>query len=322
MIALTWVPEAIRLAVWVYIALGVVALLVALIKPKRVLLKLFFALVAIASFVLPPFLLLRGDKEKKDEVNAVYRQKLKAATERFEERCKGAGEKIYRKVENVDGIVWMKWREPISNAGNYAEQFKLNDPYGRDCGGDDCMVRLLRITKGAELNLESAKKHEKGYRFVETIDPTDGQRYRYKGVMAIPKPWTYETLSREKAKYGKVIEESNYEFTIEREMIDKFSARYGVIWEDISTQEDREHWIAGSSLKLIDLQNDEIIAERIGFMMDRGLGSQEGFRSPWLMAASNACPAFDISSAGYPMMISRTSWFVHKFLIPGKLNEQ
>src|SRR5690606_29528976 len=70
------------------------------------------------------------------------------------------------------------------------------------------------------------------------------------------------------------------------------SPRYGVTFEDISTRQEREYWIAGSSLKVIDLQTGEVIAERIGYMYDWAQGSKAGHRSPWLFAADNACPAF------------------------------
>ena len=63
-------------------------------------------------------------------------------------------------------------------------------------------------------------------------------------------------------------------------------------FDDISTHEDRQHWIAGSSLKVIDLETDDVIAERIGYMVDRAQGSRAGNRSPWLFAADTACPDF------------------------------
>ncbi len=218
--------------------------------------------------------------------------RLNALMARFNERCKSAGEKVNRTVENVDGVVWMKWREPISNADNFASQFKLNDPYGQDCGEQDCIANLLRATKGSELNPEEAKRHSNGYRFVETIDPSDGIRYRYVAVIKLRSIWTEEAIAREKQLTGKTIGPSDYAFAMEREPIDKYSARYGITWDDISTQEDREHWIAGGSLKVIDLQTNEVIAERDGYMMDIGQGSQEGFRSPWLYAQQTACPEF------------------------------
>ena len=68
--------------------------------------------------------------------------------------------------------------------------------------------------------------------------------------------------------------------------------RYGVTYDDISTREERDYWIAGSWLKVIDLKTNEVVAERIGYMMDRGQGNTSGGRAPWLLAADNACPSF------------------------------
>lgn len=50
--------------------------------------------------------------------------------------------------------------------------------------------------------------------------------------------------------------------------------------------------VEGSSLRVLDLQTNEVIAERIGYMMDWAQGSQAGGRSPWLFAADYACPSF------------------------------
>ena len=91
--------------------------------------------------------------------------------------------------------------------------------------------------------------------------------------------------------------------------------RYGIIYEDISTPEDRKFWIAGSSLKVIDTTTKEVIGERIGYMMDPGQGNKSGGRSPWFIAAHHACPAFDGINPGVPQG-GQTDIFVEKVLNP------
>ena len=66
----------------------------------------------------------------------------------FQERCKTAGEKIHRTVENVDGILLMKIR-PIKT--DFSNQFVLDDPYVDDTGGDG----YIR-TKGVSFGLISS----------------------------------------------------------------------------------------------------------------------------------------------------------------------
>lgn len=229
----------------------------------------------------------------------------------FAERCKSSGETIKRTVENVDGVVWMKWREPYSNAGNFAEQFKLNDPFGRDCGAETCIADLLRVSKGAELNPEEARRQSRGYRFVETLDPRDGQRYRYTATLG--HNWSEESVERSKRETGEGPSMHSYRMKLVREPIEAFSARFGIVWEDASTEEDRKYWIAGGKLFVVDLSSNERLAQRVGYMVDQGQGSQEGGRSPWLFARRNACPAL-VDNDGRHTEIGFTSRFALRVL--------
>jgi hypothetical protein len=212
-----------------------------------------------------------------------WQQRSRAAQAHFEMRCKSAGETVKRTVDNVEGIVWMKWRERYDVLDDY-DQFKLSDPYGRDCDAEGCIEQLLRPTKGLELAQERKASARTGFAFVETIDPRDGKAYRY----------TLRLL----AKDPQLVTAPDPK--LERVAVDKLRTQYGITWEDISTREDREHWIAGGSLKVIDMQTNEVIAERVGYMMDRGLGSRTGFRTPWLYAQQNACPRYPGGMHRYP----------------------
>jgi hypothetical protein len=235
----------------------------------------------------------------------------KKAMALFAERCKSSGETIKRFVENVDGVVWMKWREPYSNAGNFAEQFKLNDPFGRDCGAESCIADLLRVSRGMELNPQQTKLHSKGYRFVETIDPADGKPYRY--IAQLAHSWSEEGVERHKRETGTDVPMHSYRVRLVREQIEAFTARYGLVWEDISTSEDRKHWIAGGRLRIVDLSSNETLAERLGYMIDQGQGSEEGGRSPWLFARSTACPAL-VDRDGERTEVGFTSRFALRVL--------
>jgi hypothetical protein len=237
----------------------------------------------------------------------------KKAMALFAERCKSSGETIKRVVENVDGVVWMKWREPYSNAGNFAEQFKLNDPFGRDCGAESCIADLLRVSEGADLNQEEAARHSRGYRFVEAVDPADGRRYRY--TARLRHTWSAEGVERHKRETGQELPPYVYRLQIVREPIEAFSAKYGIGWEDISTNEDRKHWVAGGRLRIVDLSSDESLAERVGYVVDQGQGSEEGGRSPWLFARRTACPAL-IDSKGNRTQIGFTLRFASQVLRP------
>ncbi len=111
----------------------------------------------------------------------------------------------------------------------------------------------------------------------------------------------------------------NYDLNIYAYVLDKVPAsgsapRYGVTYDDISTRKDRDYWIAGSSLRVIDLQTNEVMAERIGYMMDRGQGNTSGGRSPWRLAANVACPAFPRFDRNPPFQLQQTRRFVEAVL--------
>ena len=116
------------------------------------------------------------------------------------------------------------------------------------------------------------------------------------------------------------------DFVLDKVPASGLPPRYGVTYDDISTHEEREYWIAGSSLKVIDLNAKEVIAERIGYMMDRRQGDRAGGRSPWLLAANNACPDFHrfpdpaVKVPGPSAQIRQTQDFVEKVLKPKQGN--
>ena len=228
--------------------------------------------------------------DERQQAQAAYAQKLAAATALFKERCKTAGETIKRTVQNVDGVVWMKWRS--FDVSDVYDQFKLFDPFGRDCWAEGCIEQLLILPKQNGRFEEEFKQRKGRFSFVESVDPSNGVKYRYVGSMKLSPSWTEEGVAKHKRDTGQDVPDYAYLFSIKATPIDRFTARYGITWDDISTREDREHWIAGGSLKVIDLKTNEVIAERVGYMMDRGLGGRGGHRQPWAFAEQYACPEF------------------------------
>jgi hypothetical protein len=208
----------------------------------------------------------------------------------FAERCKTAGEKIYRTVENVEGVYLLKIRPKQIN---FDDQFRLDDPYGSDLGGDGYIESFLSDTHVPQ---------RPAYVYAEAIDPQNGRRYRY--TVRIEEPW----------QTNKSYLKGYTRFVLDKVAASGPTPRYGVTYDDISTREEREYWIAGSLLRVIDLQTDEVIAERVGYMMDWAQGSRGGGRSPWLLATRQACPEFPgLHSVAQTRQTKR---FVEKVLKP------
>ncbi len=244
-----------------------------------------------------------------------FNDRLEIADAMFVERCKKSGVFIHKTVEDVEGLFLMKLRPDVVNYGN---QFRLDDPYGKDVRGDRYIKSFLRGGHGTShesSTIEGVPPKPNGYHYVDGIDPTDGVRYRYTGsIKDIVKRSSFIGGGSGKTFVVKA-------FSLDKTPVLDDFPRYGVTYDDISTREEREYWIAGSSLKVIDLETDEIIAERIGYMMDYAQGSNAGNRSPWLFAANNACPTFQRNSLDQPKngssaQLWQTVYFVEQVLIP------
>ena len=266
--------------------------------------KGIYAVLVLAAFIAP----LVPEVLRQTE----FRNRQATAKSMFEERCKTAGEKIYKTVEGVEGIYLMK----IRTSTNFGNQFELDDPYGHDSTGDQYLLNFLQGYYHQRNEAPVAGSPPRtGFHYIEAQDPKDGKRYRYTGRIEQP------SLTNE-----------HYSKDYKRFVLDKAPApgkppRYGVTYDDISTQEEREYWIAGSSLKVIDLETNEVIGERIGYMMDWAQGSRAGQRSPWLFAADNACPGFQwnpnfpvtrSNGGGSSQQPGQTITFVEKVLKPSK----
>jgi hypothetical protein len=282
--------------------------------------------VVLVVLVLLPILIaqrmMRAEKAQQlasEKTDAEFKARLEVAEVLFKKRCETAGEFIDKTVPDVKGVVWMKWRMRPAKYGR--GQFDRDDIYGSDCEEQGCIEQFLRSTFVVP-NHDMNKPYlpENGYEFVETTDPRDGEEYRYiAGVVA--------TVKRTPENRAKAIKNNNgvdpgeyvFGFGMQREPIKKFSAGYGITWEEVSTREDREHWIAGGAISIIDLQTNKLVAKRVGYMMDPGLGSTAGFRDPWGFARYNSCPEQPKLPDGRP--VSREDEkkaFVFKVLQPTK----
>jgi hypothetical protein len=274
--------KAINLLYWIVAAL-VIAVTWRRAEGRRS--KILLSVVAASLFLVLPVLRI----SRAVQLQTRYAE----ARALFDERCRTSGEKILKTVSDVDGIFLLRPRPAGLNLSN---QYELDDPYASDFRGSAYIVSFLM---GRNPDGSFTEKNTNGaFRFVETADPQTGGVLRWTPVLT-------PRASRDAI-----------DISLKKEIAAKRRSKYGVTWSDLSTREDRDHWIAGSSLRIVDLETNNTIAERIGYMFDAGLGDQTGGRSPWAYATYNACPAFDRGTAGTPMKASRDRGFVLRVLSP------
>ena len=189
--------------------------------------------------------------------------------ERFNRYCKEkAGEKIYRRVADVESILVMRPR-PDASETQFTDQQWRGDPYGfglSDAAEIGSLLRPDRASTNAPLLM--------GYTFAE-VSIVDGsgsrQTKQYRVVKQDARDAAYNDL--------------------QVAVVNDQRSKFGFTWEDISTSEDRHYWIAGGVLRVVDLTTNEIIAERVGYLIDPLFGNRSSGRVPWLAAVSRACPA-------------------------------
>ena len=216
----------------------------------------------------------------------------------FAEGCKRSGEFISRTVPGIEGILLMKLRPTDHSPYNQ----NAVDPYGYDFdwvsrGKPPPYISTFLIGKDENGFLQETRPIVKpGYKYVDATDSSDGKRYRYTGALKDVTHTSSILIGGDgKTKFV------TRDFVVEREIAQGTAPRYGVTYDDITTPEERSYWIAGSSLRIIDLKTNEVIAERIGYMVDFAQGATPGGRQPWTFARKNkgwSCPELNSQSYG------------------------
>lgn len=182
----------------------------------------------------------------------------------FKHKCDTeAGEKIYKTFTGVRSVLVVKPLPPATDRDHF-DQYWMGDPYSYPAHKDRGETRAASLL-GTRTYFD---RQSVGFDFVEFLEL----------------PNTYSNLSPDS---------SNTRRSYAKTKIDKPVSRIGISWEDISTPDGRKYWIAASRLRVVDLDNNTVAAERIGFFIESGFGSTAGQRQPWLTArgARTTCPS-------------------------------
>lgn len=259
MLELTGMDSVLRGIGLLYWLLTIGAISLAIWKGKSLQRKIVWAAVAIAVFGFLPAKMLIEQAQR-----TAYAREAWAY---FKKKCETeAGEKIYKTFTGVKSVLVIKPLPPATEKDLY-DQFWYGDPYSD--------ANPYKRAESAALKLASRtapvafQKHGRGYDFVEMRSGSSDLVTRY----------FYSQGSRD---HGTTTSE-------------RPESRFGISWEDISKLEDRKFWVAGSRLRVIDLTDNSIVAERIGYLIETGFGSTAGARRPWQSARGigpngHSCP--------------------------------
>lgn len=274
----------IRIAVVAYFAAIAWALYMAWRRPRSVRGKAVALVIVAALFsVLPAAWVKEGlDQRQAREEIAAYRE---AAWAHFKALCaRSSGIRIHKVVTDVDGL-YLERPRTRPREHDFSDRLWKGDPYGNDYYGKAEIVSYLFPLNDSGVPT-SGMNGGAAYSFVETPSGNGKSFLRFT-----------------RGDGGHAIASH----------VNERQSRYVVSWEDISTAEDRQYWIAGSKLVVRESHSGEVLAERIGYLIDSGFGSTTGGRRPWLRArqigGEFACPPFRRNEAS-------TRLFVERVLVP------
>ncbi len=206
---------------------------------------------------------------------AVYRWWM-SAKDYFNTLCQAeAGEFIYRTVDNVDAVYQIRPRRGASTAA-IRDRYVMEDPYGY----------------------------------------TDAEAGQPATIFLGPKKYRYFERPAFSTPSAKVVRFFGYDDrdpkSLKSEYDSKLKSRYGYTWRGIKRPRDREHGIAGGELIVLDLQTNEILGVRRGFIMS---GNVRNVRSGIQWEIGAVCPAFKYNGV-FNKRDDFAFWFVSKVLRP------
>ncbi|MBH9578146.1 hypothetical protein [Inhella proteolytica] len=254
-------------------------------------------------------LLLGACAATPDAEQLAFQQKYAKAKALFEERCKTAGVVIHRTVKDVEGIELTKIRQPVPWGGKeYFDPMYPGAAMAGEVSGDRYVWQFL----ASEFRLVNAPERRggfahpkkslsylelpptRGYQFVEYQDAISQGRMRCRASLD-PDPRSFDRFM--------LCERSH-----------QSAPRYALDFEDLADASDREFWVAGTKLKVIDKHTGEVIAQLTRFVWDPGFGASTTGRWPWQHAnarASTVCP-----SDANQFLHHDSRYFVDQVLIP------
>lgn len=228
-----------------------------------------------------------------------YRARYETAKTLFDERCKSAGEKIYKSVDDIEGVLLLSVRPGIADRiANEANPDWPDAGLPQQYGGEDYIRSFVAwehrqnpTRRGILHNQKRAQSggdYLPGYSYVD-VKEDDGAIYRYR-----------------------LVKSADSNLSLDKERLSGEASRYAISYRNLIDPKDRAYWIAGTTVVITDTKTKELVAEKTWYSFEPGMGSRAGQRQPWRFAIS--CPALvEGESMRYP-----TRMFVDQVLKPSK----
>ena len=198
------------------------------------------------------------ERREAEAEEAAWRKRYDPAKARFDQLCQNAGEKIYRTADNVDGILLLKVR-------------------GDDEKYQDNSYNPLKDQMWEDAALPSEFDREE---YIGSFLPNwSGVHYDYIDVLQ-----KGGAITRYSGDWHMTDKPFNQEIN------PPHPARYAVTYENDISWENRKHWIAGTTIKVIDTRTNELMAEKTMYVFVPELGYSKFEQNPNPWGRGDRCP--------------------------------
>jgi hypothetical protein len=207
----------------------------------------------------------------------------------FDHLCKTeAGEFIYRTVENVEGIYIMRPRKEATDS-ELSHLYALEDPYGQVLGES-------RLPQNSYVQPALGK-----YEFMEMPALGSQKKYRryYRDENAHPGRKYQTAINGKSVLVPYIVAEAEVPMT---------KSHFGYTWRGVARPYDRDMGIAGGELIILDIETNEVVAVRRGYIRS---GSGKNITGIWWLAGQ-VCSE---------MVAEREHLFVKQVLRPTSYSE-
>ena len=189
---------------------------------------------------------------------AEWRKRYEPAKARFDQLCQNAGEKIYRTADNVDGILLLKVR-------------------GDDEKYQDNSYNPLKDQMWEDAALESEAA---GENYIERFLPVLSRvSCDYVDVLQKNGSWVRYSTRWENERWVR-----------DKQPNPNSRARYAFTYENDISWENRKHWIAGTTIKIIDTKTNTLMAEKTMYVFVPELGYSKFEQNPNPWGRGDRCP--------------------------------
>lgn len=212
--------------------------------------------------------------------------------EYFDHLCKTeAGEFIYKTVENVEGLFMLRPRKEAAD-DELSHLYALEDPYGHTNG---------EATMG-EYDFVSPNRYGYLERPAQPPRSIQSSKQSGSGGSAGGRQLTgYERFSGYDARHLE---------SMHKNIVENLKSRYGFTWRGISRPHDRELGIAGGELIVLNLETNEVLGVRRGYIRSGMI--RNNLTGIWWLTGQ-ACPTYGYRN-GRNKDFDFSYWFIGKVL--------